>query len=207
MTVSMKKLSKRIKRAAKAGLNKIGLYKVKKKDTEHEDENHPERLAVLPYCSEGKGLDIGCGHRKSSENCIGVDLTPGGETGDVGCVDGQISQADICTSGGDLNMFGDDELDFIVSRHNIEHYVNFLKTLKEWKRVLKPGGIMAIVTPDEDGLNRQGKRGVELDPTHEHSFTIDSFREAINLIGGFSIVKIEPVVKDWSFICVCRKLS
>ena len=28
------------------------------------DMAHPERLAVLPYCSEGYGLDIGCGGRR-----------------------------------------------------------------------------------------------------------------------------------------------
>jgi ubiquinone/menaquinone biosynthesis C-methylase UbiE len=102
-------------------------------------------------------------------------------------------------------MFNDSELDFVVSRHNLEHYVNFLRTLKEWKRVIKSGGVMATIMPDEDGLKRIGKRGVELDSTHEHSFTMESFKEAVELIGGLKIVKLEPVIKDWSFICVCEK--
>jgi len=168
--------------------------------------NHPERLAVLPYCDSGRGIDVGCGNRKSSDNCIGVDIVANGELGKIGCVENKISQADICTSGDDLNMFQDNELDFVIARHNLEHYVDVIKTLNEWHRVLKPSGVMAVILPDEDGLNRVGKRGIDLDATHEHSFTQDSFKRLINLIGGFEIQKMEPVVENWSFICVCKKL-
>jgi len=168
---------------------------------------HPERLAVLPYCLKGKGVDVGCGHRKSSANCIGVDLVAAGQRGSVGCTAGQPSQADIQASGDDLHMFADGELDFVVARHNIEHYVDYVKTLQEWKRVLKTGGHMAVVVPDEDGLRRGGNRTINLDPTHEHSFTMDSFCRVIRLIGGFEVIKCEPVQEDWSFLCVCRRVE
>ena len=120
--------------------------------------NHPERLAVLPYCEKGKGIDVGCGHRKTTENCIGVDIIPKGVLGTAGCVKNKTSQADICTSADDLHMFKYGELDFLIARHNLEHYVDVIKTLREWKRVLKQNGVMAVIVPDEDGLNKVGKR-------------------------------------------------
>ena len=172
--------------------------------TKQADLNHPERLAVLPYCSCGRGIDVGCGNRKSSENSIGVDLIGKGKLGRVGCVKGKLSEADICASGDALTMFADGELDFVIARHNLEHYIDVVKTLVEWRRVLKVGGVLAVVLPDEDGLRRVNLRGVELDSTHYHSFNMASFRSLVVAVGGFEIEKIEPVVENWSFIGVCR---
>ncbi len=179
----------------------------KKNNLKYDDLNHPERLAVLPYCEKGRGLDIGCGNRKTSENCIGIDIIPKGEKGSAGCMNGEISAADICASGDSLNMFHDGEVDFVIARHNLEHYVDVIKTLKEWRRVLKKEGILAVILPDEEGLNKIGKRGIELDPTHEHSFTMSSFKNLIETLGGFEIVKLETVIENWSFICVCKKVE
>ena len=104
-----------------------------------DEGNHPEALALLPYCV-GRGIDVGCGHRKVAEHCIGVDLLAAGEVGEHGVMHGQRSVADIQASGDDLHMFADGELDFVVSRHNLEHYVDVVKTLQEWARVTRPGG-------------------------------------------------------------------
>lgn len=166
----------------------------------YKDENHPEKLVLLPYCV-GKGIEVGCGHRKTSENCIGVDVIPKGEKGKYGCVSGQVSVADIQASGDRLDMFKDQELDFVISRHNLEHYVDVVKTLQEWKRVLKFSGIMANVLPDETTINT-----IALDPTHKHAFTPESYRSLLELIGGFEIIKTEVVIPDWSFLCVARRI-
>ncbi len=169
-------------------------------DFDSKEFNHPEKMALLPYCV-GRGIDVGCGHRKVSENCIGIDILPKGGKGKYGCIKKRTSTADICTSGDRLQMFSDGELDFVVSRHNLEHYVDVIKTLLEWKRVLNPGGIMAVILPDERGLNT-----IALDPTHKHVFTPESFLRYLNLMGGFEIIKVEEVIPGWSFICVCKKL-
>lgn len=169
---------------------------------EEENQKHPERLAVLPYCREGRGVDIGCGHRKTHQNCIGVDITPKGQKGSVGNVAGRPSCADVCASGDQLTMFGDGELDFVVSRHNLEHYVDVIKTLREWKRVLRSGGIMALVLPDERCRNT-----IEMDPTHKHVFTPESLDAHLEAIGGFRTIKTEPVVPDWSFLHVSERVA
>jgi len=166
------------------------------------DDFHPERLALFHYCSYGKGIDVGCGYRKTHPNCLGVDLIASGELGEFGCVAGKSSVADICASGDDLGMFVDGELDFVVSRHNLEHYVDIIKTLLEWKRILKVGGILAAVLPDESSINT-----IALDPTHKHVFTPESYRRYIDLIGGFRIIEMRTVIKNWSFICAAEKIT
>ncbi len=113
-----------------------------------DEGNHPEALALEPYCV-GHGIDVGCGHRKVAPHCIGVDLLAAGEVGEHGVVQGQRSVADVQASGDDLHMFADGELDYVVSRHNLEHYVDAVKTLQEWARVTRPGGIVAMIVPDE----------------------------------------------------------
>lgn len=166
-----------------------------------DDSEHPERLILLPYCTSGKGIDVGCGNRKTHENCIGIDIIPGGAKGVDGCVKDKICNADICTSGDDLRMFPSNDLDFVISRHNLEHYVDVIKTLIEWKRVLKPGGIMAMVLPDERFVNT-----ISLDPTHKHVFTPESIVRYLDLIGGFEIIKNDIVIENWSFICAAKKI-
>lgn len=166
---------------------------------DYNDEKHPERLALLLYCT-GHGIDVGCGHRKTSANCIGVDIIGKGETGSEGCVTGKDSVADIQASGDNLYMFKDKEFDFVISRHNLEHYQDIVKTLQEWKRILKIGGILAAVLPDDRFINT-----IALDPTHKHVFTPESFERLLGLIGGFEIIKSEVVIPNWSFISVATR--
>ena len=163
-------------------------------------ENDPERLALEPYCLTGVGLDIGCGSHKTTPNCIGVDITDKGDFGQAGNQEFEESQADFKMNGDNLHMFNDKHFDFVIARHNLEHYIDYLKALQEWKRVLKCGGTLGIICPDEDCIDT-----IHLDNTHKHVFTRESLERAINLIGGFRIIKNEVCVKDWSFVIVAKK--
>ena len=168
-------------------------------DILHLDDFHPERLALLPYCI-GRGIEVGCGHRKTLTNCIGIDLIAKGQMGKYGCVRNRSSAADIQASGDNLYMFKDGELDYIISRHNLEHYIDVVKTLVEWKRILKKGGTLGIVLPDENKINT-----ISLDPTHRHVFTPESFKRMLELIGEFEIIELRTVIPNWSFMCVAEK--
>lgn len=158
-----------------------------------------ENSTLFPYC-RGKGIDVGCGGYKIHPRAIGVDITPKGKKGKWGRQKGVISQADVQSSGDNLSMFQDNELDYVVSSHNLEHYQNPMKTLKEWRRVLKPGGVIGVIIPDENKV-----RTMEIDPTHKYAFTQISFKELIQRIGGLKIIKLEECLKDRSFICVMKK--
>ncbi|WP_316810413.1 methyltransferase domain-containing protein [Pedobacter heparinus] len=51
--------------------------------------------------------------------------------------------------GSDLSIIEDAQYDFLLSSHNLEHIANPLKALKEWIRVIKPGGFILLILPDK----------------------------------------------------------
>lgn len=54
----------------------------------------------------------------------------------------------VC-EGNDLREIADNTYDFVLSSHNLEHFANPLKAVAEWKRVVKPGGVILLVLPDK----------------------------------------------------------
>jgi SAM-dependent methyltransferase len=54
----------------------------------------------------------------------------------------------IFCDGSDLSIVADNNYDFILSSHNLEHFANPVKALKEWQRVTRPGGTLILVLPN-----------------------------------------------------------
>lgn len=162
--------------------------------------NDLERSSAAKYCI-GKGIDVGCGSNKTVPTAIGVDITPKGSYGFAGSQLFERCQADVVTSGDNLPMFKQNSLDYVVARHNLEHYQDPIKTLLEWRRVLKPGGLLILTLPDDEAVDT-----IHLDESHYHVFTQDSAARLLKTIGGFKIVKVAPAIPNWSFIVVARKL-
>jgi SAM-dependent methyltransferase len=78
----------------------------------------------------GSVLDIGCGADKVVEHAIGWDLPQG-----------DAQKLDILTN---------ESFDTVYSSHCIEHMRSPEEAVRNWWRVLKPGGYLIIVGPDED---------------------------------------------------------
>lgn len=148
----------------------------------------------------GKGLDIGCGQQKVVETAIGVDMVAGGDMlGGFGGMQA-ISKADVRGSGDNLHMFESESMDYVTSRHNIEHYANPIKALHEWYRVLKKGGRLGISTPDDGRL-----AGIRLDKTHKHSFSRDCLKELVELC-GFQVTELGGTENQWNFYLIAEKI-
>jgi SAM-dependent methyltransferase len=47
----------------------------------------------------------------------------------------------------DLGAVADSEYDFVLSSHTLEHVANPIVALREWRRILRPGGALIIVLP------------------------------------------------------------
>jgi SAM-dependent methyltransferase len=86
-----------------------------------------------------KRLNLGCGD-KILEGYVNVDVAPsrGGREPDVIC--------DLHK----LTPFESDSVDEILSVHVVEHFWRWevVDVLKEWGRVLKPGGLMILECPN-----------------------------------------------------------
>jgi hypothetical protein len=149
-----------------------------------------EQAALAQFCQEGtKGIDVGCGPRKVVRKAWGIDIL------------GKESQADILASG-DRLPFGGETLDFVVASHNLEHYEDIQGTLNEWKRVLKKGGIIGVVVPDDRIIDTRA-----LNPQHKHAFTPQLLKDQIQKSGGLEIDVLQEIVDAWSFGCISRKIS
>jgi SAM-dependent methyltransferase len=65
----------------------------------------------------------------------------------------------------------DDSFDFIHSSHCLEHLVDPVEGLQAWLRVVKPGGYLVIMVPDED-MYEQGVFPSTFNGDHKWTFTI-----------------------------------
>lgn len=158
-------------------------------------EFHPERLFALERIGNPSGkviLDVGCGAHKTIESAIGVDVRPG--------ADHQASM--------DFMPFAGRSVDFIISRHSLEHALDTIAVLREWHRVLKcgngKGGRVILVLPDHEAINT-------MDPfyssgEHLHAFTQQSLTNLIKDTEYFWLEWLGAVVPDWSFGAVLERL-
>lgn len=154
-------------------------------------ETHPEKLYVLKEVDDdGIIYDLGCGTNKTVENAIGVDILP---------VTDKTSSID------NLPDIPDGSVDVIISRHSLEHLADTKKTLREWSRILKSGGKIVFVLPDDEVINTMDP--VLSQGAHFHAFDRKSFEKIIDETPDFYIEKIETVVENWSFGGVIRKIE
>lgn len=111
---------------------------------------------LLPRYTRGRGLEIGCGMEKAFPHFIGVDN---------GHHFGQ-GAADVMADAADLSMFADESMDFVFSSHVLEHMEDMGAALREWSRVLKPGGHLCLYVPSANLYPKVGEPGAN--PDHKH---------------------------------------
>jgi len=104
-----------------------------------------------------KKLNLGCGNSKI-EGYINLDID-------------ERNNPDILFN---LNKypypFKDDEFEYILADSVIEHLDDFVKTMEELYRILKPGGELFIVVPFHKHHTAWG------DPTHKRAFSEITFK-------------------------------
>lgn len=103
----------------------------------------------------GRGIDIGPLHRPmvthaGMEKVLYVDRLPVSELRKQypELAAEELVEADVLDDAETLSKFIDGTADFVIAAHVIEHMRNPLGALKNWWRVLKPGGLLYLVVPD-----------------------------------------------------------
>jgi len=107
--------------------------------------------AIEKAATTGRGIDIGCG-----SDPVTPDARP----------------FDICH--GDANeasKYVKEQFDFVYSSHCLEHMHDPCATILDWWKLVKPGGYLFILVPDED-LYEQGVFPSRFNDDHKATFTI-----------------------------------
>ena len=102
--------------------------------------------------------------------------------------------------------YPDGTIDEVVSSHSLEHVKNPEQCIKEWCRVLRPGGKLVIAVPNEDkksewiGFHLQAfyERGQTELEDHHQSFTPDSLLKMVNENGPWQEVKSSHGMFQWT---------
>jgi SAM-dependent methyltransferase len=107
----------------------------------------PAELRILT----GKGIDIGCGPDPVNKDAMRFDI----EHGDANYITKYLSE----------------EFDYVYSSHCLEHMHKPKEALLEWWKLVRLGGHLFFVVPDED-LYEQGVFPSRFNPDHKATFTI-----------------------------------
>ena len=157
------------------------------------------RSRLAHYC-KGYGLDLGFGGDPITPNAIRVDL-PTPYTA-VGKAPVQL--------GGDaskLIWFRDECLDFVYSSHLLEDYEDTESVLREWLRVLKPGGHLVTFCPDEQVYRKHCvATGQPYNTAHKHAdFSLEFVKRILEKIGQSTNIYENPLVDVYSWDLACKK--
>lgn len=152
-----------------------------------------------PYLDRGQRvLDLGCGGQKLDPRMVGVDLRANGQLGVGGNAD-RAAVADVEADVLDLPM-NDSSVDAILAKHLLEHVLDPLKALYEWKRVLRPDGKLVVLCPDYRFCE-----AISVDPSHVHAFTPDSAASLLRA-AGFRVTASESVKPGYVFMLSAERL-
>lgn len=130
----------------------------------HPNEAAKVRFELMPYIGTSC-LDLGCGASKVFPFFIGVD------SGKDTQLFGTQMKPDLAGDVSKLGLFNADFFDTVFSSHTLEHIDDTAATLREWFRVVKVGGVLALYLPHRDYYPHMGE--AHSNPDHKHDFAPD----------------------------------
>lgn len=174
-------------------------HKKTEAQTKWPSETSKCRARLAPYC-KGYGLDIGFGGDPIVSHAIRVDLpTPYSGVG--------FQTVQLGGDASKLIWFRDDCLDFIYSSHLLEDYENTENVIREWLRVLKPGGHLVIFCPDEQVYRKHcAATSQPYNTCHKHAdFSLSYVKRILDKIGQTKNIYENPLVDQYSWDLVSIK--
>ncbi len=159
------------------------------------------RARLAPFCT-GYGMDIGPGGDPIVPAAVRMDLDkPYSHVGSM-----PVQLGGDCT---DLKWFRDEVLDYVYSSHVLEDFEDTSAVMREWLRVIKPGGRMIIFCPDEQVYrNHCRQTGQPYNTCHVHAdFSLAFVKERLAQMGGTKIIHEDPLVDIYSWEIVVEKVG
>lgn len=152
-------------------------------------ETAKHRGVFLPYCI-GNGLDIGYGGDPIVDSAITLDQE------NRYSFEGSKPQH-LTADAANLYMFADNALDYVYSSHCIEDFEDTVLVLSEWLRVIKPGGYLCLLFPDEQVYR---SRSQTLNSAHVHEdFSLQFVLERLS--GNVLLVTAQQLFDNNDYNC------
>jgi len=169
----------------------------------YSSETSKHRAILVPYC-QGYGIDVGFGGDPITPNAIRVDLeTPYAYTGEYG-----VQLGGDCRN---LLWFADGVLDFVYSSHVLEDFESEQTgpIMKEWARVLKEGGHLVLLQPDQQRfLKHCAKTGQPVNPHHAvDQFSLEYIVQTAEALNELKLVASQDGIDEYSFYVVFAKIA
>lgn len=149
------------------------------------------RELLAGFCL-GDGVDIGFGTDPIVETAIRIDDTSSWLPPYEHSVEyRQMTGLQLKGDARSLKWFTDGCMDYVYSSHTLEDFEDKEMVLKEWVRILKPGGHLVLLLPDEQCYRQFEKN---LNPLHkDENFCLET---AVNLVRGLGLY----IVRTWNFL-------
>jgi SAM-dependent methyltransferase len=110
-----------------------------------------------------------------------------------------------------LSFFCDGSVDGFATHHLLEDfsYDHLRRIIGEWRRVLRPGGVIAINCPDQQRfLAHCAKTGQGVNLAHhEQDFSLETFKtRVLNATGPWETLLEQDYVGNYSWLLVVKKV-
>jgi ubiquinone/menaquinone biosynthesis C-methylase UbiE len=138
---------------------------------------------AVPHLAAGTVLDLACGTgfgteilaRSGVESVVAADYSPDAlkTTREL-----NVPHTSVIRVDGTRLPFEEASFDSITSFETVEHIADYTTFVTELRRVLKPGGVMVMSTPNANYT--RPVNGVPANPYHVYEFTPDEFRELLS---------------------------
>jgi GT2 family glycosyltransferase len=150
------------------------INKIDSGDNYWNDKKEKESDVIKSFIpKEGTIYEFGVGGEKTVDNAIGIDMIPYGSYIET------IKQNSVADITYDLTeeIFLDKK-GTIIARQILEHMIDPVRTLSNWKNNLSDNGRLIVTVPDNDLFNF-----VPVNIEHLHAFNKNSLRSLFDIVG------------------------
>ena len=164
------------------------LYNSKNRLVSFVHNNRLDNIVKSVFSRNKRILDAGCGeghllqrlHNFKDNEYYGIDVTPIAiEHAKLRCPFAKIKTGNLLETGYDDNFF-----DVVICTEVLEHIPQFKLVLREFKRIVKPGGLLIISFPNEIlwTISRffLGRKPIKV-PDHFNSFRPSKMKEFVGM--------------------------
>jgi len=168
---------------------------------EDPERNEAGKVArdVLPYIGQS-GFDIGCGPHKVYPNLVGIDNLKDKQ------LFGVVMRPDFVVKDCARLPYKDSVTETVFSSHTLEHLDDPQAALREWWRLIVPGGHLILYLPHKAFYPNIGQPGSN--PDHQHDFVPADIRQMMMDLAPDWTLRVDEERnegREYSFLQIYRK--